>query len=124
MTLIGQTFLNPGVWFVDVDIKCGVNVIIQAGGGSGSVTTRITPTYYGVAAGVNYNVDLISGLSLSSTTGLLAFNGRNLQNAFDGYLNTSTIFRTDNQGNTIYHYISGHVSGATSITQLKCVRIG
>jgi len=83
----------------------------------------LTPVYFGNI--VANNSDLISGLS-GGGTGVLGFNGRNLQNALDGYINVSSIFRTNNQGNTLYTYMSGTIltSGSTGITQLKCVRIG
>jgi hypothetical protein len=125
MTLGGQTFLTPGVWFVDVDIKAAGLTILQGGGGGGSINVYLTPFNFGVTA--SSNSSLISGLSASGgNTGMLGLNGRNLQNALDGYLNVSSIFRTNNQGNTLYNYISGGLvtSGSTAITQLKCVRIG
>jgi hypothetical protein len=123
MTLAGQTFLTPGVWFVDVDIKAAGLTILQVGGGGGSINVYLTPFNFGNI--VANNSSLISGLS-GGNTGMLGFNGRNLQNALDGYINVSSIFRTDNQGNTLYNYISGALvtSGSTAITQLKCVRIG
>jgi len=123
MTLGGQTFLTPGVWFVDVDIKAAGLTNLPGGGGGGSINAFLTPVYFGNI--VANNSDLISGLS-GGGTGVLGFNGRNLQNALDGYINVSSIFRTNNQGNTLYTYMSGTIltSGSTGITQLKCVRIG
>lgn len=123
MTLGGQTFLTPGVWFVDLDIKVAGFTILQGGGGGGSINGFLTPVYFGNIVANNSN--LISGLS-GGDTGVLGINGRNLQNAMDGYINVSSIFRTNNQGNTMYTYISGSItaSGSTAITQIKCVRIG
>lgn len=124
MTLAGQTYLTPGVWFVDVNVKAAGLTIIQASGGGGSLNLFLTPYFYGqISANVS---NIISGLSAGGGTGLIGLMGTNLQNAMDGYKNVSSIFRTDNQGNTIYNYISGAIltNGATAVCQLKCVRIG
>jgi hypothetical protein len=129
--LYGQTFLSPGVWFVNCAGKAIGSTSFFGGGGAGSGTMFITYNYFGTTAS---NIgELVSGLSaVTGVTGALTITNRNIQNTFDLYTNGSSIYRTSNSGNTVFFYVSNSrqplagstIGGTGFIGELKCVRLG